>query len=554
MYDDMNSGEWEDFVDALSDEEVHQIAAQSVPWSTGMRMNDHMVVDEDGFDIGTSGINFDHPNFRKLQSACWEQAQSNPQINSHVRDFMGNLTGFGSNTDSDVLEISELVRSISNDIRNELPLKMSKFVARSEIQGELFLMLTCHKDGFVEIDFQEPMRLLGGPNGEGIYTHPNKGTMPIFYSFTTADADELNATVDYLVPSIYVAHHPDLAAETIKHYKLDVKKLDKSRAKGFDKLGGFRRFIISWDRSFLTNRNVSHIKTTIEWVNHYTNLKKWEIDHKKSSGSYLWVIRMEDPKAFRTWLKMTEEEKAQTGLTSKKTPGGTVVLPPGVKLECINPKLSSISEQDTDIMHMITSGLNKPEDMVTGQTKGDTFSGVKASRGPQADRISDEISYFERFLRYTFWRSIFFLTSKLTSFKTSYKVKEIIAFKNKKPVTRNVVKEAYELVDFDFPTSEVADAEAKAKAYLGVNHPSVSECLGIPKADIARKLGFNNYAKRRQLYETENETFPDLPTVAELKAQQEMTSGSTSTTDKEENDTESNKEEKTTRRRKLRRT
>lgn len=546
MMNNMNTEEWGDFVDALSDEEIHQIAAKAVPWNSGVRIND-TVVDEDGFEVGFSD-KLSNISFKDLQKQCWYQAQENPQINSHVRDFQGNLTGFGFATDCNIKEINDVVKEISNDIRNELPLKMPKYIARSEIQGELFLMLTCHKDGFIEIDFQEPISLTGGPNDEGIYHHPKKKSMPIFYNFCD---DEDGKTSNYIVPSIYVAYAPELAEQTIKHYKINPGLIKNSKGKGFSKFGDFKRFIISWDRSFLTPRNVSHIKTTIEWINYYVNLKKWEIDHKKSSGSYLWIVKMEDPKAFRTWLKMTDAEKAQTGLTSKKTPGGTLILPPGVSISCENPNLASISEQDTDIMHMITSGLNKPEDMVTGQTKGDTFSGVKASRGPQADRISDEIAYFERFLRFTFWRSIFFLRSKLTSFKTEYKVKEIIDFKNKKPITKTVIKEAYELVDFDFPTSEVSDAEAKARAYLGVNHPSVAEVLGIPNADIAKKLGFNNYAKRRLLYETEKETYPDLPTVAELKAVQETIQQPTKPATEK---TPSEKNDKTKTRRKLKHT
>ncbi|MHA1146409.1 MAG: hypothetical protein ACTSRW_16855, partial [Candidatus Helarchaeota archaeon] len=500
--DDIKQAEWEDFVDDLSDEDIHKIAAQAAGWSSGTRINDELI-DEDGFAVSGSLNTYQH-SFKELQKQCWQHAQENPHINSHVRDFTGTLTGSGFATDCNVKEISDVIKDISNDIRNELPLKMPKYVARSEIQGELFLMLTCHKNGFIEIDFQEPLSLSGGPEDEGIYHHPTKKTMPVFYQFSDGE----NAEGDYIVPSAYVAHAPQLADDTIKANKISTALLKDSKGTGYDKLGGYKRFIVSWDRSFLTVRNVSHIKTTIEWVNHYVNLKKWEIDHKKSSGSYLWVVSMEDPKAFRTWLKMTDAEKSQTGLTSKKTPGGTLILPPGVKLSCENPKLASISDQDNDILHLITAGLNRPEDMVTGQTSGDTFSGVKASRGPAADRISDEITYFERFLRFTFWRTIFFLRSKTTSFKNEYKVREVVSFKNKKPITKTVTKKAYELVDFDFPTSEVSDIEAKTKAYLGVNHQSLAETLGIPNADIAKRLGFSNYPKRRLLYETDKETYP----------------------------------------------
>jgi len=64
------------------------------------------------------------------------------------------------------------------------------------------------------------------------------------------------------------------------------------------------------------------MRTTIEWANHYENLKRYEIDHKKSSGSYLWVFSFEDPKAFKTWLSLSPEDRAKTGVYQKKTPGG----------------------------------------------------------------------------------------------------------------------------------------------------------------------------------------------------------------------------------------
>jgi hypothetical protein len=368
----------------------------------------------------------------------------------------------------------------------------------------------------------EPSALKGGGDyNSGIYFHPNKAAMPLFYEFSIKDG---NGEKSQIFPSIYLAHYPSLfkyAKEFgIKNEQLTSAKTTGNKYKG---LNGFKTFIVSWDKGYLVPRNLSHISTTIEWINHYVNLKKWEIDHKKSSGSYLWVVSMTDTKAFRTWLKMTPEQKKETGLTAKKTPGGTLILPPGVEIECKNPSLTSISEQDTDIMHMITSGLNKPEDMVTGQTKGDTFSGIKASRGPQSDRAQDMISDFERFLRYDFWRPIFVLRNfMIKSFKLDYKIKKAVEFKNQEPIFKNKKVPAWELIDFDFPISEISDLEAKARALLGVKHASVVESLGIPRQVVAKRLGFGKYVKNRLLYETENEYYPELPTSALLEQAQSM--------------------------------
>lgn len=519
-----------DTVDRLSDSDLQYMASVLVNYGGGIPMQD-----EDGFDIAgglTVALN-DFSNFGAIQSECWQKFNENPQLNSHVRDYMGMLTGFGFEIISHIPEVQDYIDEICDDIRNEFYKYMTKYVARAEIQGELFLALTVHADGFVEFDFMDPSTLTGGgTDGSGIYFHPRKQTMPVAYEFKVPrpTGSGSNTESKMLIPSVYCAHYPEFLNEARNHYKFDIADLADSKGDGakFNKLGGYKRFIISWDKGFLTRRNLSHLKTTLEWINHYVNLKKWEIDHKKSSGSYLWVVTMEDMKAFRNWLKMSAEEKAATGLTKKKSPGGTLILPPGLSIECKNPSLSSISEQDTDIMHMITSGLNKPEDMVTGQTKGDTFSGVKASRGPQSDRNQDEIAYFERFLRMDMWRNIFFLKNATTpSFKLTHKVKKVIGFKGEKEVFRTKNEKVEKLIYFNFPISEISDLESKAKALLGVSHASVSETLGIPKEIIAKRLGFNNYRGLRYQFAEEENEFPDLPLTSEILAAQQSSNGVT---------------------------
>ena len=190
-----------------------------------------------------------------------------------------------------------------------------------------------------------------------------------------------------------------------------------------------------------------------------------------------------------------------------------MVLPPGMNLTVINPNLPNISESDTDILHMITAGLNEPEDIHTGQAKG-TFASVKASRGPMSDRIADEAAYFERFLRYDFWGAIFYLKSVISGFPTEFSVKTAVDFKSKKPVFRNVKKRPEQLIEISFPTTEMLDPEVRARAYLGVKHGSTFDTLGIPNSEIADKLGFGNYRKLRLTHATEMEKYPELiPTV-----------------------------------------
>ncbi len=508
-----------DIIDDLNDDQLMAVAQTSVNWMTGTDPK----TDEDGFAVGGGELKSELANYKELQKVCWDKFVSNPQINSHVRDYMGSLTGMGFQTESQISEIQDKIDEIIEDPRNNLPLRMSQYVARSEIEGELYLTLTLHKDGFVEVDFLDPSLIVsGGGSSSGIYHHSDKGMFPLVYRFERPGLNgKSNETL--FLPSINIAHFPEMKKEALKLIEKDSNKglYGSNSAKEYSKLGGLQTFVIQWDRGFLTNRNVSHLKTTIVWLNHYESLKRWEIDHKKSAGSYLWVASITDAKSYRTWLKLTKEEKQETGLFAKKVPGGTIVLPPGINLECKNPNLSSISGQDTDIMQMVTSGLNRPEDMVLGGSMSGSKSGIQATRGPQSDRTQDQIAYFERFLRFEFWRSVLLLCFRSNHLKETYKLKEAIEFKDQEPVFKDVVKKGYQLIDFEFPQSEVSDIEAKARALLGVKHGSVSESLGIPHKDIAKKLGFGSYYKKRLIFATEEKVFPKTPLAIAIDAAEE---------------------------------
>jgi len=197
-------------------------------------------------------------------------------------------------------------------------------------------------------------------------------------------------------------------------------------------------------------------------------------------------------------------------------------LPPGMKMTAINPNLPKISEGDTDILHMVTGGLNEPEDVSTGQSKG-TLASVKASRGPMSDRISDEISYFDKFLKYDFYASIFFLKSVVSNFPSEFSVREAVGFDKQKPKFKNVKKKPEFLIEVSYPESEINDAESRARAFLGVKHGSTYETLGIPNAVIAKKMGLGNYKKLRLQHATEEEKYPELLPSMDQEGQQEKT-------------------------------
>jgi hypothetical protein len=493
----------------LTDKQL-SLLSFSMPWQEGAINEDvDSGKDADGFSSADISSVSSLGDRETLQRTLWKKFNSNPYVGTAVRGQVGRLTGLGFEISSEIFEINEAIEENEFDPRNRLYMMWSKYAGRAIIEGELFLCLTVHPDGFIETDFIDPSNITGGGE-DGILYHPNKATLPMYYFVTPPDVtDKVNGK--FLVPSIFLAYYPDLIkiGKNIDGFTEELVKDSKGGSK-YSKIGNYKRFIVSWDRSFVTRRNVSSLRTVLEWLNHYENLKKYEIDHKKSAGAYLWVLTMEDPKAFRTWLSLTDDERRKTGIMAKKTPGGTLILPPGMKLEAQAPKLPTISEGDTDILHMVTGGLNEPEDVSTGQSKG-TFASVKASRGPMSDRMSDEIAYFDRFLKFEYYRAVFFLKSKVSGFPETFSIRTATKYdKKKEPVFENIKRKPEFLIDISYPTSEVIDAESRARAYLGVKHGSLYDTIGVPFKEIAKKLGFGNYPKLRLAYEVEKDKYPEM--------------------------------------------
>jgi hypothetical protein len=519
-------------IDNMSDSELMK-AAFSIPG--GNPWEDQSVLfplggtdtDPDGFDAARLQFG-SSPHIRAMQRLCWIKFQTNPQIRSSVMDRIGRVSGEGFSVSSEIFEIDEFVRKINTDPRNRLYLFWPKYFGRADVEGELFLSLTAHKkDGFVEVDFRDPGTL------EDIYFHPQKPQMPLFYRFCRRD--NVLGSMEEIIPSIFIAYYPELWEEyAVKAPNFNATMITNALGgSGFKKLGGFKRFIVSWDKTMLTARNVSHLSTTIQWINQYESLKRYEIDHKKSCGAYVHDFSFEDKAAFKGFLALSNEELAKTGVMQKMTPGSRLFLPVGMKHEIKSPTLGKITDTDNDIMMMVTSGLNQPEDMVTGQSKG-TYSTVKNSRGPQSDRMSDESTFFERFMRYDFYRPIFFLAAALGHFPPTFRVERVIDFKKKEPTRKKVDVEPCELLDFSFPTSAISDAESVARALLGVKHGSVFSTLGIPASVVAKRLGFGDYKKLRQLFAEEEEKYPELAPDVDQEAAQEQKLEPNKTTPKSE--------------------
>lgn len=512
----------------------------SVPWQYDI--TDQGYKDPDGFTSELLTDKDDTAGTReRLQQECWTKFHRNPHINTSTRGIIGRLTGYGFETSSEILEIDECIQEIELDPRNRLYDFWPKYVGRAQVEGELFLLLTCHDSGFIEVDFIDPSVVKGaGDTESGIIWHPKKHFMPLFYSIKHNNGD-LEPT-DEQIPSIFMARYPelDLLASQNKHFVRKKTKNSRNRKKKFKKFNGYYRFIVAWNKGLLTRRAISYMRTTLEWLNHYENLKKYEIDHKKSAGAYVWVFSVEEPRMFRHWLSLSDEDKRKTGIMAKKTPGGSLFLPPGIGVEVKSPQLARIAEEDTDIMDMIASGLNEPEDVLLGRSKS-TYASIKAGRGPMNDRTSDEIAYFERFLKYDFWDSIFFLRSQVDEkFRYIHKVREAVNFKKDdgEPVFENRKRKACQLIDITFPVSELIDYEARARGLMGVKHGPASDTLGIPYSEVAKRMGFGNYGRMRLRYETEKDKYPELVYALDAESLQESVEaepkkGATKTTKKE---------------------
>lgn len=486
-----------------------------------------MVVDSDGFPVVAKMGDDTAEGLAHLQRECWKKYNTNPQVYTSIDDTGGYLAGAGFEFYSEYEDVQEYLYTMITDSRNRLYSFFEKFVMRAEIEGELFLSCTVHEDGFVELDFVPPTSLVQDGEYKGIVYHPRKSSMPLFYLVAIKNDD--GTETNYAMPSIYVSEYPEDMVNKIVNHKLikqkNYKLYGKTRKKAFEKFGGFQTFIINWDRSLFTDRNISHLRTVIEWANHYEELKRYEIDHKRSSGSYLWIATFDDMNGFRKWVSLTDEEREATGFYKPKTPGGMVVLPPGMKMDCKNPNLSKISDADTDIMEMIVSGLNKSEDMVTGSNTG-TYASVKASRGPESDRKEMKIERFRRFLVYDFWRHLFRIKSTvMPKFKLFRESKIVVGFDDKKePVFGKKILPIWESLEITFPTSEVNDIESAAKGLLGVKHGSVIDTLGIPPSVVAKRLGFRNYTRMRLQHAAEDAKYPTLASAvdaADSESQQE---------------------------------
>jgi len=520
----MNEAEVQQFIDEIPDEVISRFTF-SVPWQYDPDEGGYK--DPDGFTRSSGDKDEDELTRDVLQHEIWEKAQQTPHCNTAIRGLAGRLAGRGFEVSCEITKIQDVVDETTDDHRNRLFCNNYKYALRGELEGELYLCLSCHPDGFIEVDFIDPGRIDGFQDGTGIIWHPNKANMPLIYNVKADNRGDVTDQdkFDKQIPSINIARYPDLLEVASEQYGFDRALLAKSQKWGrrFINLGRFNQFVVAWDKSWITRRNVGHLRTVLRWSNLYENLKLWEADYKKSASAYLWVFKITDAKAFKIWLNMSDEEKSKTMMTAKKTPGASVVLPPGIEMDVKFPNLPRISDEDRDILRMISAGTGEPEDVMTSAAQG-PFASVKASRGPFSERIEDEKDSWEQFLRHDFWGGIFFLKNKIADMPEFFSSKECVGFdNNQKPLFKKRRKRPEKWLEITFPVSEIGDVEGRARAYLGVKHAAVTDTLGLPKEEVAKRMGFGNYRQLRLNYETEKEKYPELPMTLDAESIQEKT-------------------------------
>lgn len=454
---------------------------------------------------------------KELNNEAWVKYLTNPYVRRSQDDIAGRITGEDFGFYSREYDIRKWMDEIIYDPRNELYSSWMGYIIRKLTESELFLNLTIHEDdGFVEVDIIEPGLIDGVDTKEkgfvfegGIVFHPDKQTMPLFYSVK----DPVTGNSVFL-PSIYLAYLPKLQT------KIDMTRLsrmsgglirtnaDVTRAtKG--KLN-FGSYVLSWRHGIKEiKRTVSGLRTTFEPLEDYKEAKKWRQDYMKAMSTYFLFYEFEDLKSWLRWVALSDEQKRASGLAQVLSPGDRLFLPPGVKATIQNPQIPSLSGQDEDLLKMISSGMRQPYDMLSGDIKGPTYASIKGSRTPYMDFLSDIREMSKRFFIHDFWKAIFFIKSKFDSNYEYFKYKEVVGYKEKKERTESVRYRPEQLIDIIFPKSFNEDMNSLANAMLGSKRGPVSYHLGISKEEIANRLGFTNIYGSWLKTATEKLTYPD---------------------------------------------
>lgn len=459
------------------------------------------------------------PIWRNLQSKCWEQYRSFGPISALINSKADYVTGKSFDIYSDHLKIDPFLRDLIYSYRNRLYQNITGWVIRMIGEGELFLLLAFNDDGKATVRVLEPSRI-GKGSYDGLIADPDDITNSLLYEYYNSKS------ASELIPDIRIAFNPTLLKVAQGSSRFDAKKIQNSKGNNkFRSIGGFRRFIVHWKN--LTGipeykRDVSALSTTLESINLFWSLLKVQIDTKKSQCKYVNVISFEDTPqgriAYGLWCKLTDDEKKASGITAGYTPGSTLVLMPGMKMDIKSPQLSRLSGENQDILNIAGAGARSPQDLFQGNIGDATYSSLRISRSPLQMEIETLQHKLKNFIKYEFLRSVFYVASKVGDFP-AYFYKDIITnVKDGEGEIETVKVEPCELVNVTFPHIVFDEKfEGKVNAYLGSKHAGLSS-IGISDSKIAEEMGIDDLGrqKRNQILERKIFGEPKLPPDAQF--------------------------------------
>lgn len=466
----------------------------------------------------------DDADWAELHSEVWRQYVESPFVGTSVRDTVGFLTGQGFSVTSGEEDVDDIIYETDHHFANKLYRRHKTYATQRTVSGELHLILTVNLrarngKGLVEVDWADPKEITG------IRFHPTKTRMPLLFRIGDGDKAELLPTIDIIhggAGLLRASQHEDCPVYGACDF--DRIRLNKNRSND-PKLApfkGYKRFVVEWEGSSLTMRELGTLRSVIVWSNFYTLLKLIEIDHKRAMSSFVWNLHFEDKDAFDAYWALDPERRAQMGLEKPKKTGATVISPPGSTMKAISPQLPSLSGQDTDIKEAMVGGLNQPSDAVTGTSDG-TYASVKASRGPWGARMQDVQEEYRKFLVHDLYGNILTIHRMIFKLKKTHTGKKVVGFdSDRKPILKTRALRMDDLVLVDLPLFDAGDFEKLVKAWLGTKHPGAANALGISNAYVAARMGIQNYGKQRRAFETEQEMYPPLKKEADQEATQEQ--------------------------------
>lgn len=448
--------------------------------------------------------------WRLIQEKCWELYRTFGPVNASIGSKADYAASKGFGAYSDNLDIDLFLKDLIYSFRNRLYYTVPGWMIRMQGEGELFLLLAFSEEGKVTVRVVEPSRIGSGETDDGLFTDPDDATQTLFYSYNTASGSEI-------IPDIRIAFEPELAKKASVNLKLTEKSKGGSK---FKELGGYRRFILHWKN--LTGipeykRDISVLSTVLESVNLYWNAIKWQLDHKKAQCAYTNVLTFEDSPtgriAWQIWKKMTDAEKAASGLTAQLTPGSTIVLMPGLTYDVKAPQLTKLSGENQDLLNIAGAGARTPQDLWQGDSAGATHSSLRSSRSPLEMEIENLQYKLGNFFLYEFLRACFHVAAKLKKLPALFDKEHVESVNDGKPKFKTLQVEPIELVQMEFPTITFEnDIERKANAYLGSQHTGLSS-IGVSDDKIARTLGIDDLSRQKRTQMLERKVYGEPKVV-----------------------------------------